>query len=78
MANPLAPECFLVAEDPDGADVIDVVETDLPCYACMLGGDDRRTLFMLTATTSDATSAAAARTGHVVTATVEVPGVGRP
>jgi sugar lactone lactonase YvrE len=78
VANPLAPECFLVAEDPDGGDIIDVVETDLPCFACMLGGDDRRTLFMMTATTSDATSAAAARTGRIVTATVEVPGAGWP
>ncbi|MGD9704783.1 MAG: SMP-30/gluconolactonase/LRE family protein [Acidimicrobiia bacterium] len=78
VANPLSPECFLVAEDPNGADIIDVVETDHPCYACMLGGEDRTTLFMLTAATSEGASAAAARTGHVVTAAVEVPGAGWP
>lgn len=46
IANPIAPECVLIAE---GGKVLHVVNTDQPCYACMLGGDDGRTLFMLTA-----------------------------
>ncbi len=46
IANPVAPECALIAQ---GGEVLHVVNTDQPCYACMLGGDDGRTLFMLTA-----------------------------
>ena len=44
--NPLAPECVRVAE---GGEVLQVVATDQACFACMLGGDDGRSLFMLTA-----------------------------
>ena len=33
----------------DGGEVLERVRLDAPCFACMLGGEDRRTLFMLTA-----------------------------
>lgn len=47
VANPLAPECRRIAE---GGEVLEVVETGgLNCYACMLGGADGRTLFMMVA-----------------------------
>ncbi len=49
VANAVAPECVLIAE---GGEVLDVIETGQPCFACMLGGDDGRTLFMMTAPTS--------------------------
>lgn len=75
VANPLAPECFLVAE---GGAIIDLVTTDQPCYACMLGGPDGRTLFMCTAQTSVAALAAQTRTGHVLTARVAVGHAGLP
>jgi sugar lactone lactonase YvrE len=75
VANPLAPECVLIAE---GGDVLDVIETGEPCFACMLGGDDGRTLFMMTAPSSIAHEAAAAAQGKVVVASVDVPRAGRP
>jgi sugar lactone lactonase YvrE len=78
VANPLQPECFLVAEDPDGGDVVDAVTTSQPCFACMLGGDDGRTLFMLTAATSHHVTAAASRTGRVEVLRVDTPHAGRP
>jgi sugar lactone lactonase YvrE len=78
VANPLAPECFLVAEDPAGGDVVDAVVTSQPCFACMLGGADGRTLFMLTAATSHHDLAAANRTGRVEVLRVDVPHAGRP
>jgi sugar lactone lactonase YvrE len=49
IANSLAPECARIA--PGGA-VIETVTTSQNCYACMLGGDDGKTLFMMTAPTS--------------------------
>jgi sugar lactone lactonase YvrE len=75
IANPIAPECALIAE---GGDVVEVIDTGQPCYACMLGGDDGRTLFMLTADSSDAHRAAAAPTGKLLIATVDSPRAGLP
>jgi sugar lactone lactonase YvrE len=75
IANAIAPECVLVAP---GGEVLDVVETDQPCFACMLGGTDRRTLYAFTAPSSVAAVAAAAPQGHVLAARVETPGAGRP
>ena len=75
IANPVAPECARIAE---GGKVLDVVDTGQPCYACMLGGDDGKTLFMLTAATSLAHEAAKAPTGNVRTARVDAPRAGLP
>jgi len=75
MASPLSPECILFAE---GGEVLEVINTDNNCYACMLGGDDGKTLFMLTAESSDAHVAAAKATGKILTATVDAPHAGRP
>jgi sugar lactone lactonase YvrE len=75
VANPLAPECILVAEE---GHVLDVVETDQPCFACMLGGPERRHLFMMTCPSSDPAVASGQREGHVMVAEVGVPGAGLP
>jgi len=75
IANPIAPECALIAE---GGEVVEVIDTGQPCYACMLGGDDGRTLFMLTAASSIAHDAAAAPTGKLLIATVDSPHAGLP
>ena len=68
IANPIAPECVRIAQ---GGEVLDIVETGQPCYACMLGGDDGKTLFMLTAKTSIAHEAAESPSGQLVIATVD-------
>jgi len=75
IANPVAPECVRIAE---GGKVLDIIETEQPCYACMLGGEDGRTLFMLTAATSLAHEAAAAPTGKLRIARVDAPRAGLP
>ena len=75
IANPLAPECARIA--PGGA-VIETVATSQNCYACMLGGDDGKTLFMMTAPTSFPEVAAAAPKGRIETATVEAAHAGLP
>ena len=65
----------LRCQGPHGEDIScrrDRPDSSPACSAATTG----RTLFMMTATTSDATSAAA--TGRIVTATVEVPGAGWP
>lgn len=75
LANPIAPECVRVAV---GGAVVEAIDTGDPCFACMLGGDDGRTLFMLTAKTSDAHLASSQRTGRVLAARVDAPHAGLP
>jgi len=75
VANAIAPECVLVAP---GGEIIARVETAEPCYACMLGGVDRRTLYMMTAPSSMPDIVSQSRQGHVACAQVNTPGAGRP
>ena len=75
FANPMANECVRIAE---GGEVLEVVETGQLCFACMLGGDDGKTLFMLTADSADAHTAAARPTGRIVTCRVDAGRAGLP
>jgi len=72
VANPTANECVRVRE---GGEILEVIDTGAPCYACMLGGDDGKTLFMLTAAGLDAAKEA---TGKIVVTQVDAPSAGRP
>lgn len=74
VADPRNAACFRVLE---GGEVTDRLELELNCFACMLGGDDRKTLFMITAPTSG-DKAAATRAGRIETVRVDVPGAGLP
>jgi sugar lactone lactonase YvrE len=75
VTNPRGPEVLRVFE---GGRIAERVSTgDRFAFACMLGGADRRTLFVLTNTGSG--PAAAAKTdGRVETVRVAVPGAGLP
>jgi len=58
--------------------VIATVETAQPCFACMLGGPQRRTLFMMTAPSSMAEIVSASRQGQIEYRDVAVAGAGWP
>jgi sugar lactone lactonase YvrE len=75
FANAMGPECVRIAE---GGEVLEVIETGQSCFACMLGGDDGKTLFMLTAEGADSHVASGAANGRIITARVDVPHAGRP
>jgi len=75
FANPMAAECVRIAE---GGEVLEVVETGQLCFACMLGGDDGKTLFMLTADSADVHAAAAKPTGRIMVCKVDVARGGLP
>ena len=75
VANAVSNECFLVAQ---GGEVLDIVNTSQNCFACMLGGDDGKTLFMLTAKSSQAKIVGATRTGKIEVTKVASPGAGCP
>jgi sugar lactone lactonase YvrE len=64
---------------PGGAVVDEVhVPAGLRCYACMLGGDDGRTLLLCAAPDSSAANRAGAREAVLFTTTVDVPHAGLP
>jgi sugar lactone lactonase YvrE len=68
--------CVRVSE---GGRVLQTIELDRGCFACMLGGPDRRTLFMIaTVWTGSASMGYGARTGQVLTAAAPAPGAGWP
>lgn len=75
VANASAPECLRVAQ---GGTVMARVATGDPCFACMLGADDRRTLYVATAPTSLAHEAGRLRLGRIRQVRVQVPGAGYP
>ncbi|MDG1946079.1 MAG: SMP-30/gluconolactonase/LRE family protein [Halioglobus sp.] len=75
VANAVGPEVLLIAE---GGDVVARVVTGQPCYACMLGGCDGKTLFAVTAEASDGERAAAAATGKIETVRVDAARAGWP
>jgi sugar lactone lactonase YvrE len=65
----------------EGGDIIERIELDRSCFATMLGGPDRRTLFMLTAEwrgTEAVEDVVAARTGQIRIADAPASGVGWP
>lgn len=75
VANAAAHECVRVAE---GGAVLERVVTSMNCYACMLGDDDRRTLYLVTAVDSHDAKARAARNGAIERVRTDVPGAGLP
>jgi sugar lactone lactonase YvrE len=63
----------------EGGEVLETIDLDRGCFACMLGGADRRTLFMVaTEWRGPEHMADGARTGQVLTAPAHAPGVGWP
>lgn len=63
----------------DGGEVLDEIKTVGEfAYACMLGGDDRRTLYICTAASSDPKETRAQHAGRIEAVEVSVPGAGLP
>jgi len=70
----------------EGGEVLERVKLDMPCFACMLGGEDGRTLFMLTADWrmnesfdhNIARLTEGPRTGRLLTAPAPAPAIGWP
>jgi sugar lactone lactonase YvrE len=63
----------------EGGEALQAIELDRGCFACMLGGADGRTLFMMAAEwRGPANMLGGPRTGRVLTARAPAPGVGWP
>ena len=62
----------------EGGEILQEVPMENEAFACMLGGDDGRTLFLATAASSDPAECLAQRSGRIETLEVEVPHAGLP
>ena len=72
------PECLRVRE---GGEVLNRIVLDAACFACMLGGEDGKTLFLMTAEwrgTEKMGELFQSQTGQVQSLAVLVPHAGRP
>ena len=75
MADAGGGGCFRIAE---GGEVLDHVEAGQKVFACALGGDDGRTLFLVTAPAFGEAVSAGKGLGKVEVVEVDVPGAGWP
>ena len=65
----------------EGGQVLERIELDRSCFAAMLGGPDRRTLFMLASEwrgTEGVDDVINERTGQILVVDAPAPGVGWP
>jgi sugar lactone lactonase YvrE len=75
MADAFGGGCLRIAR---GGEVLETVTASQPVFACALGGDDRRTLFLVTAPGFGEAVAAGKGQGRIEAAGVDVPGAGLP
>jgi sugar lactone lactonase YvrE len=76
IACPLTGRCLRVKE---GGEILDEVKVSHEfAFACMLGGDDRRTLYICTASTHVPDNCRTKRDGRIESVEVDVPGAGLP
>jgi sugar lactone lactonase YvrE len=75
VANAVTNQCLRVAE---GGEVSAVLTTTQRAYACMLGGEDRRTLYVMTSPDSSRFVVAGTNLATIEAVRVATPGAGRP
>lgn len=75
IASPSSSEVLRVHE---GGEISQRIKVETTAFACMLGGTDRRTLFILTAETHHPNEAKAKASGRIEFVEVDVPGAGLP
>lgn len=75
VANALTNACLRVKE---GGEITASVTTSQTSFACMLGGDDQRTLYVMSAPSSDRFKIANETLGKIEAVRVDTPGAGLP
>ena len=75
VASPTTNEVIRVEE---GGKILETITVKNNAYACMLGGEDRKTLFICTSNGTDEKSCKEDRGGCIETAEVDIAGCGHP
>ena len=61
-----------------GGNITDTINTPKGAFACMLGGKERKTLYVIISNSSDPQEAQASPEGEIHSIEVEIPGAGKP
>ena len=75
VAAPTKSEVIRVKQ---GGEIAEHIKVETDAFACMLGGPNKKTLFVLTAASSNPEDCKRNPTGQIEIAEVEVPGAGLP
>jgi sugar lactone lactonase YvrE len=75
VASPISHEALRVVE---GGAVTDRVRVENQAFACMLGGKDRRTLYIMTSPSSRPEECKQLKSAAIETVRVQIPGAGQP
>jgi sugar lactone lactonase YvrE len=75
VANAGGPAVYRVKK---GGEIMQTVETSANAFACMLGGKDRRTLYIMAAESTGGPACREKMAGRIEMIKVEVPGAGLP
>jgi sugar lactone lactonase YvrE len=75
IASPTTKRCLRVSE---GGEIVDRVETGRGAFACVLGDDDRRTLYVCTADSHNPERQRRERNGRIEAFRVNTPGAAPP
>ena len=75
VASPVSAEVIRVAE---GGEVLDRIKVETQAFACMLGGEEGKTLYICTAKGSDPEACLAERAGRIEAFSVDVARAGLP
>ena len=75
VASPTTSDVLRVAE---GGILLDRIEVETNAYACMLGGEDRKTLFISTSKDSSEEACLTDQSAKIEVIRVDVPGAGLP
>ena len=73
-----SPTSKAVVRIEKGGNITDIISTPKGAFACMLGGKDRKTLYVIISNSSDPEEAQASPEGEIHSIGVEIPGVGKP
>ena len=73
-----SPTTKAVVRIEKGGNITDTINTPKGAFACMLGGKERKTLYVIISNSSDPEEAQASPEGEIHSIEVEFPGVGKP
>jgi len=75
-----SPSTASVIRVKEGGEILDRIRVETNAYACMLGGEDLKTLFICTSNASgvDPEAAVKEKSGKIEIVKVDVPGAGKP
>ncbi len=73
-----SPTTKAVVRIEKGGNITNTINTPKGAFACMLGGKERKTLYVIISNSSDPEEAQASPEGEIHSIEVEIPGVGKP